>query len=83
MAKAILEFDLNDPDDRTEHLRCTQSLDMACVLFDIQYNLKKACLYECEYLEEGSDPQDGVDMVFSKISELLSERGINIDDIVI
>ena len=32
MAKAILEFDLNDPDDQMAHLRAVKSLDMALVL---------------------------------------------------
>ncbi len=30
--KATLEFNLNDPDDRREHLRCVKSTDMAIVL---------------------------------------------------
>jgi hypothetical protein len=34
--KAILEFNLEDPDDRISHLRCVRALDMACVLFEIR-----------------------------------------------
>jgi len=36
--KAILEFDLNDPDDRQAHLRCVKSLEMAAALFEIVNN---------------------------------------------
>ena len=41
MAKAILKFDLTDPDDRMEHKRAMQSLDMALALWQIMYNSRK------------------------------------------
>ena len=34
--KAILEFNLDDEDDRMAHLRCVKATDMAIVLFNIQ-----------------------------------------------
>tara|TARA_Y100000758_G_scaffold289344_1_gene242075 strand:+ start:569 stop:823 length:255 start_codon:yes stop_codon:yes gene_type:complete len=36
--KAILEFDLNEHDDKMSHLRCVKSLNMAIVLFELAYN---------------------------------------------
>ena len=36
--KAILEFDLDDKEDRMAHLRCIKSLDMALLIFHFQYN---------------------------------------------
>ena len=39
--KAILEFNLDNPDERIAHLRAAKSLDMACVFFEIERNLKK------------------------------------------
>ena len=41
MATATLTFDLTDTDDRQEHLRCVKSLDMALVIWDIVYEIKK------------------------------------------
>ena len=35
MAKAILEFDLNDSDDVMAHMRAVKSLDMASVLWEM------------------------------------------------
>lgn len=35
MAKAILEFDLNEPDDARAHLRCAKALDMALAISGI------------------------------------------------
>jgi len=39
--KGILEFDLNDFDDKMAHLRATQSTQMALALWNILYNSKK------------------------------------------
>lgn len=80
--KAILEFDLNDPDDRQSHLRCVKSTDMAIVLFDILYNLEKKVQNEVESFEADSDPSDGVYAAFRRIRELIYEQGINMDDLI-
>lgn len=82
MAKAILEFDLNDHDDRMAHLRCVKSTDMAIVLFEITHNLKKKCERICESMEADSDQHDGVYTTFQQISELLDEHGINMDELI-
>jgi len=37
--KAILTFNLENRDERMEHLRCIKSLDMAIALFDIRNEL--------------------------------------------
>lgn len=39
--KAILEFDLNDPDDNQFHLRCINSLDLALAIFHLQGILRE------------------------------------------
>lgn len=81
MPKAILEFDLNDPDDQMAHLRAIKSLDMALVLWEMAYNAKKSIKYQIE----GNNiecPYEAVDKVFEKIWEELNERGINLDDLV-
>lgn len=39
--KAILTFNLENRDERMEHLRCVKSLDMAIALFDIKNELYK------------------------------------------
>ena len=31
--KAVLKFDLDNPDDVISHIRCVKALDMACILF--------------------------------------------------
>ena len=79
MAKAILEFDLNDFDDKMAHLRAVKSLDMAIVLFQITSNLKKQIMYEIDHRE--LKDWEAVQLVFERIHELINEHGINIDEL--
>ena len=79
MAKAILEFDLNDPDDNMAHLRCVKSLDMAIVLFQLTSNLKKQIMHEIDHRE--LKDWEAVHLVFERIHELVNEHGINIDEL--
>jgi hypothetical protein len=80
--KATLEFDLDEIDDRMAHLRCVKSTDMAIVLWEIVTNLEKRVQYEVESFEADSDPSDGVYAAFRRIRELMDERGINVDDLI-
>lgn len=85
MAKATLEFDLNDSDDRMAHLRAVKSTDMACAIFQICYNTKKALEYEIEGKEERGEEvsaYDAVHMTMGKIHEIFDEYGINIDELL-
>lgn len=80
MAKATLEFDLNDPDDVMAHLRAVKSLDMASVLWEMAYNTKKGIKNEIEF--QNLDAYEAVDKVFQKLWDELNEHGINLDDII-
>ena len=80
MAKAILEFDLNDFDDKQAHLRAVKSLDMAIFISQLTSNVKKSVLYEIENKE--LKDWEVVELVFEKIYELLDEEGINIDELI-
>lgn len=78
---AKLEFDLSDPDETMEHLRCLKGLDMACVLFQVQYNLKRTLESELE-TSNIKNPYEVLDIVFQKIMNLYDENNINIDEIM-
>jgi hypothetical protein len=85
MAKAILEFDLNDHDDAMEFKRCTQSLDMALAIWEILYNTRKQLHNEAEFEKDGAnslDVFDGIDMVYDRIFDIMNQKGINIDDLI-
>ena len=84
--KAILEFDLNDPDDIRAHMRCVKSQDMAIVLWELQSNLRKRCEHIIEAKSENNekfDQWDAFEIIFEQISDLYNEQNINIDDLII
>ena len=68
MAKATLEFDMNDPDDAKAFKRAVKSTDMAIVLFEIIHNLHR------------THPES--EEVFKDIHDLLDLHGIIIHDII-
>jgi len=81
--KAKLTFDLSDPDQKREHLRCIKSLDMALALWEISVNAKKKCYREIEGREMKGESVDYVDLVFSRIYEIMEEHSIDVDDLII
>lgn len=73
--KAILEFNL--PEEQIEFNRATQSLDMACALFDIlqlNYKLGNADLPQ--------DFIDGLESMAEGIVDILEQYNINIVKLV-
>ena len=83
MATATLTFDLNDTDDRQEHLRCIKSLDMALVIWDIVYEVKKRTERQLEASETSTDAEFQLyEKIFEEIHDTLNERGIKIDDLI-
>jgi len=71
MAKATLEFDMNDPDDAKALKRAVKSTDMAIVLFEITHNLQR----ECPDIKEVED-------VFDSIRLLCYQNSINLDELI-
>jgi hypothetical protein len=71
--KAILEFDMNEPDDIMAHNRATQSLDMALALQGIigarqlMYSRVERAVKENKNLT----PSDAVSMTFVAINDIL------------
>ena len=88
MAKAILEFDLNDPDDRREFELVNKSKDIALALWEIVYNTKKSVEWKIETAMNKPDAEDGIDAyygiegVYEAIYEILNDRGIKIDNYI-
>ena len=83
--KAILEYNLDDADDKMAHLRAVKSLDMAMALWEILYNLKKNMMYKVEHAVENDKnmtPFDAVDMTFDLIWDTVKEEGIIIDELI-
>jgi len=79
--KAVIEFDLDDRDDKYRFKRCGKSLEMAIVIFEFLYNTHK-------WIERKLDANDTIDgyktleIVYEKFRELLEEQHIDIDDLM-
>lgn len=77
---SILKFNL--PDDQMEFNRVSQSLNMACALFDI-LQLRKAMERRFESIDNtNNDVFDGIDAMAEGISDILEEHNINIDRLI-
>ena len=85
MAKAILEFDLNDHDDAMAHLRAVKSLNMALVLWEMAYNTKKSICFEIEKKERDGEtvsPYDAISMFYNRFWEEMNDRNINPEELI-
>ena len=74
--KAILEFNL--PEDNQEYLTTIKAVDMANFIFELVYNTKKKLFESTGDL----DVEEGIDMTFQKIYELLEKHNIDIDELI-
>ena len=79
MAKGILEFDLNEPDDIMAHKRAVKASDMASALWDITHNTKKGLEWSMEGKE--IDKYEALELVYEKIYEILDDHSIKLDDL--
>ena len=80
MAKAIIKYDLSDPDDFREFKQAAASSAMASALFEITYKAKKRLEFELEQ-KENINKYETLELVFERISEILYENNINIDEL--
>ncbi len=80
MAKAILEFDLSNPDDVTDYKRVNQALDMAIALWDIDQYLRTQTKYAPDSMPQ--EAYDALSEAREKFYQILNERNINMDEIL-
>ena len=81
MAKAILEFDLNEPDDKEAHKRAVKSLDMALALWDMDQYLRSQIKYSDEY-ELTDEQYNTLEETRDKLHKILSEYNISFDELI-
>lgn len=80
MAKGILEFDLNEPDDVQAHKRAIKALDMALVLWDIDQYLRAQTKYAPDSMPE--EVYDALEKTREKFYDILRDHNIDIDEIL-
>lgn len=80
MAKAILEFDLNEPDDKEAHKRAVKALDMALALWDIEQYLRAQTKYAPDSMPEAA--YDALDKARQEFYEILTNHNISLDELI-
>ena len=71
--KAILEFDLNEPDDIIAHKRCVKALDLTLALWDIDQYLRSESKYKDNEMAQE---------IREKMSEIMGEYGLTFDNLI-
>ena len=69
------------PEEQMEFNRASQSLDMACALFDI-LQLRKKIERKYEIYIDTPEWSSVVDFMGDKIADILEEHNINIDKLI-
>jgi hypothetical protein len=77
--KAILKFNLDDVDDRQNHLRCVKATDMSLVLWEFMRNSRKSLE---DSMKEGEDYYAAIEKTYSRMCELLDEFDVSLDKII-
>ena len=80
MAKAILEFDLTDPDDRNEHKRAIKSLDLCLVLWDMDQYLRSQTKYAPDSMSD--EVYDALDKAREEFYRIMNEHNVSLDNLL-
>lgn len=78
MAKATLEFNLDESDDRDAHMRAVKSLSMALALWEMDQYLRA----ECKYGELSDDAYTTTEKAREKLREILNENNLTFDELI-
>ena len=77
--KAILEYNLDEPQDVDAHKRAIKSLDMAIALWDIEQYLRA----QTKYNENLTDAQyDVLDKAKTEFYDILNRHNISLDELM-
>jgi hypothetical protein len=82
MAKAILKYDISDPDENQDFKRAVKSFNMAMALWDIiQLRKKMENRFEAQD-NTNNDVFDGIDAMAEGIGNILDQHGIIVDELI-
>ena len=74
--KAKLKFDLDNPEDKMEHMRCVKATDMALMLWDIKQKIRSKLKYSEDLSEDELYQWEVMQDEFYSIAD---DYGINLD----
>lgn len=78
--KAILEFDLDEGQDKTAHLRCVKALNTAIALWEMDQYLRDHIKYAPDTADEKT--VEVLQEVRDKLREIMSANSIDLDELI-
>ena len=76
--KAILEYDLNNPDEQTAHLRAIMSLKMAIAIHEMANLLRS----KVKYGDDSQEVYEALDALREEFHDILVENDLIIDNLL-
>lgn len=76
-----LTFNLENPDERMQHLRCVKALDLALATYDF-INLMSAIRAKEDNLNKDMTARQLKDFIDRRINEIIEDNNINIHELV-
>lgn len=80
--KALLEFDMSDPEDKMAHMRAVKALDMAIFIFEITHNMRSRVEHMVDVYPTECTPYRAIDLMMQEIESELESCGININELI-
>ena len=77
--EAILKFNLDNADDKMEHMRCVKATDMALMLWDIKQKIRRKLKYGDDLSESELHQWEVMQDEFYSIAD---DYGINLDELI-
>jgi len=82
MPKAILEYNLDEVDDRDAHLRAIKSLSLTIALWEMDQHLRSELKYGTREGELSDEAYKAIERAREKLHEILGENGISFDELM-
>jgi len=78
--KATITFDLDEPVERIEHIRCIKAIDLSMAIYDLDQYLRTKTKYESDGMSE--EVYEAYDSIRDKLRDILVERHISYDQLI-
>jgi hypothetical protein len=77
--KAVLEFNLDEPEERTDHLRAVKSLNIMSVLWEFDMYLRSQLKYNEDNLT--NEAYEALDKAREKLYEVMNDQHVSFDEL--
>jgi len=78
--KAVLEFNLDDPEDKMSHLRCVKATEMMITLWEMDQHLRSITKYASDSMSQ--ETYDELVKVREMLREIMGDNGITFEGLI-